>query len=195
MEDEASLLDRQVGERIKAGRRSRGWTLDDFAAASGVSRAMISRVERGESSATAALLARLAAALGVTLASLFAEPAPGGGPLLRSAEQPTWRDPATGYLRRAVSPAATGSPVELVEVEFPPRATVRFEPWQPGRSADQHVWVLEGRIDVTVGETTHALGVGDCLHMSLGAPITYHNPTRRAARYAVVLARAADGRP
>jgi quercetin dioxygenase-like cupin family protein len=147
---------------------------------------MISRIERGESSPTAALLGRLASALGVRLASLFAEPAADGGPLLRAGEQPVWRDPQTGYVRRSVSPAGTGSPVEIVEVEFPPRATVRFEAWSR-RGVDQHVWVLAGRLHLTVGETRRDLREGDCLHLRLDAPITYHNPGSRPVRYAVVL--------
>ncbi len=68
-------MESTLPHRIKAGRSARGWTLDQFAAASGVSRAMISKIERGEVSPTAAILARLAAGLGVSLASLFAEEA------------------------------------------------------------------------------------------------------------------------
>jgi transcriptional regulator with XRE-family HTH domain len=190
-------LDSRLAERLAAGRRSLGWTLERLAAESGVSRAMISRIERGESSPTASLLARLAAALGVSLASLFAEAASDGGPLLRAAEQPVWNDPETGYVRRSVTPAGTGSPVEIVAVEFPPRATIRFEPWTR-RGIDQHVWVLAGRLVLTVGDVRHELRDGDCLHLTLDAPITYHNPGSWPVRYAVVLAGAgplADGGP
>jgi transcriptional regulator with XRE-family HTH domain len=187
--DGSTAIDLHLAQRVQAGRRALGWTLERLAAESGVSRAMISRIERGESSPTAALLARLAAALGTSLASLFAEPASDGGPLLRAAEQPAWRDPQSGYVRRSVSPAGTGSPVEIVEVEFPPRASVRFEPFT-ARAFDQHVWILSGRLVLTVGGRRHELADGDCLHLTLDEPVTFHNPGSRPVRYVVVLATA-----
>ena len=70
-------------------------------------------------------------------------------PLLRRAEQPVWQDPATGYLRREVAPAGTGSPVRIVEVDFPGGAEVRFEKSQH-RIIEQHVWMLKGEIEVAL---------------------------------------------
>ena len=106
-------LDRRLGQRLKAARLERELTLDALAERTNVSRAMISRIERGESSPTAALLDRLCAGLGITLSSLFHVEAT-GRPVALQGEQPTWRDPASGYLRRNVSPPATGSRVEIV---------------------------------------------------------------------------------
>jgi uncharacterized cupin superfamily protein len=51
----------------------------------------------------------------------------------------------------------------------------------------QQIWVLEGRIDVAWGDERHRLEAGDCFALRLDRPLSYHNPTRRAARYAVVL--------
>ena len=53
---------------------------------------------------------------------------------------------------------------------------------------DQQVWVLEGTIDITWGEERYRLREGDCLAMDLGRPTMFHNPTRKPARYAVVIA-------
>ena len=148
---------------------------------------MISLVERGESSPTAVLLEKLAVGLNVSLASLFEPAAPRAQPLSRRAEQMEWRDPASGYLRRNVSPAGVGSPIQIVDVSFPPGARVTYEtgPRQP--RVWQQVWVLEGRIELTLGTQRHRLDAGDCLAMELDQPLSYHNPTRKAARYAVVL--------
>ena len=52
----------------------------------------------------------------------------------------------------------------------------------------QQVWVLDGPLELTVGEATHALGDGDCLAMRLDGPIVFHNPGDRAARFLVALA-------
>ncbi len=179
-------LDRRLAGWLKAARQRRNLTLDGLAERAGVSRAMISRIERGESSPTAALLDRLCVGLGVTLSSLFHEER-NAGPLARLAEQPTWLDPATGYVRRNVSPPGTGSRIEIVEVTIPAGARVLLDAPRPSNRLDQQVWVLDGAIALTVGEVTHALATGDCLHMLLDGPITFHNPGKEPARYAVVL--------
>ena len=65
-------LDARIGARIRIERENRGWSLTDLARRSGVSRAMINKVERGEASPTASLLGRLAGAFGLTLSMLLA---------------------------------------------------------------------------------------------------------------------------
>src|SRR5207245_2120686 len=98
---------------------------------SGVSRSMISLIERGASSPSAGVLERLAAGVGVTLASLFDAPAAApqtpSGPVARRDDQPQWQDPASGYLRRNVSPPGVPQPMQIVEVQFPPGSRVAFE--------------------------------------------------------------------
>jgi len=187
-------IDAHLARRVRALRKGRGHSLDALAGLSGVSRSMISLIERGETSATAAVLNRLADALGVTLASLFSEPAAGApSPLSRLSEQAIWTDPASGYLRRTVSPRGYASPIELVEVLFPPGETVAFE--NVVRSAEMHqqVWVLDGAMTITLDDRVWSLGAGDCLAMTLGRRIVFHNPTGRPARYAVALAAASGG--
>lgn len=180
-------VNRSLAERLKRARSDRGWTLDQFAAASGVSRAMISRIERAEVSPTAAILARLAAGLGASMASLFPAPRSAGEPLSRWDDQSDWRDPASGYVRRNVSPA--GAAVEIVYVTFPARGRVVFDNYTASRDIEQQVWVLEGEIEMSIGPEVTLLATGDCLLMRLDQPITFHNPGDNAARYVVVLSR------
>jgi transcriptional regulator with XRE-family HTH domain len=181
-------LNQRIGRRVRGLRAARGLSLEALAATSGVSRSMISLIERGESSPTAVVLEKLGAGLRVTLASLFDDPAAAPEPVLRRRDQPVWQDPGSGYRRRNVSPAGVASPIRIVEVEFPAGARVAYE--SPGSRpvAHQQVWVLEGRIDVTWGQTVHRLDAGDCLAMRLDAPMVFHNPARRSAHYVVVLA-------
>jgi transcriptional regulator with XRE-family HTH domain len=149
---------------------------------------MISLIERAESSPTASVLDKLAASLGVTLAALFAEPERSDAvPLLRRAEQSEWRDPATAYLRRNLSPPAFPSPLELVEVILPPAARVAYDTASRLSIVDQQVWLLEGDIEVTVGDRSHHLAAGDCLAMRVDRPIVFHNRASEAARYLVAL--------
>jgi transcriptional regulator with XRE-family HTH domain len=152
---------------------------------------MISLIERAETSPTAVVLDKLATSLGVTLPSLFDAPAADHaerGPIARRDEQPQWKDPASGYVRRNVSPPRVHQPMQIVEVHFPSKARVAFENARRDARVCQQVWVLDGAIDVTAGKEHHRLRQGDCLAMDLDRPTMFHNPTRRTTRYAVVIA-------
>jgi transcriptional regulator with XRE-family HTH domain len=183
-------LDQRIAARVRAARLAAGLTLDGLAERSGVSRAMISRVERAESSATAVLLGRLANGLGATLSEFFREEA-GEQPLVRAADQPVWRDPATGYLRRNVTAGAGG--IDIVDVMLPPGASVTYDNAVAPLKADQVVWVLEGRLRMAVGDAIADLGPGDSLAMRLDRPIRFHNISAADVRYAVVVRRPSSG--
>jgi len=109
-------LDRRIAARVQSCRKARGFSLAALAEASGVSKAMLSRVENAQSSATAALLGKVAAGLGVSLSELLVDPAPEPQRLYRRAAQPTWKDPQQGWRRRQVAPFEPGIGVQLVEV-------------------------------------------------------------------------------
>jgi transcriptional regulator with XRE-family HTH domain len=192
MEDTASHVNQRIAERVRELRAAHGLSLDALAGKSGVSRSMISLIERGESSPTAVVLEKLAAGLGVMLASLFDTPSasaqPSSSPVARRDDQPQWQDPASGYLRRNISPPGVPQPMQIVEVHFPPGGRVAFENGARDMRVHQQVWILEGAIDITVGEERYRLREGDCLAMQLDRQTMFHNPTRKPARYAVVIA-------
>src|SRR6266536_3633121 len=96
LERASSAVNARIAARVRELRAARELTLDALAERSGVSRAMISRVERGESSPTAVVLDKIATGLGVVLAALFDVAPPEPAPVARRAEQPVWRDPASG---------------------------------------------------------------------------------------------------
>lgn len=98
-------LNIRIGQKVKEEREKRGWSLTELADNSGVSRAMIHKIERGESSPTAVLLARLSGSFDMTISQLLAQTEVQTGTLVRHENQPVWQDPETGYLRRHVSPA------------------------------------------------------------------------------------------
>jgi transcriptional regulator with XRE-family HTH domain/mannose-6-phosphate isomerase-like protein (cupin superfamily) len=189
-----SDLNQRIADRVRELRAAQSLSLDALAGRSGVSRSMISLIERGESSPTAVVLEKLAAGLGVTLASLFDAPASAaksaggpGGPVARRDDQPQWRDPGSGYVRRNVSPPGVPQPMQIVEVHFPAGGRVAFETAERAARVHQQVWVLAGSIDITVGGERYRLRDGDCLAMQLDGPTMFHNPTRKPARYAVVI--------
>jgi transcriptional regulator with XRE-family HTH domain len=197
MVEAPSELESRIATRVRDLRAARGLTLDALAARSGVSRSMISLIERGESSATAVILEKLATSLGVVLVDLFTMPAElaiaDDGPIARRDAQPTWSDPASGYVRRNVSPAQVPQSMQIVDVHFPAGGRVAFETGVRDVRVQQQVWVLAGAIDITLGATRHRLREGDCLAMELDGPTMFHNPTKKPARYAVVVA--SEGRP
>lgn len=179
-------IDGRIGARIRELRTERGLTLDGLAHLADVSRAMLSRIERGESSPTAQLLNKVCGGLGTTLSVLFAGAEAPVSPLSRRAGQPVWRDPESRYLRRSVSPPGTGSPVDIVEVEFPAGGSVAFDS-QRLAGTDQHVWVLDGALEMELGEEAFRLERGDCLMMRFDRPILFRNPAERPIRYAVII--------
>ena len=176
-----------VASRIRGERATRRWSLDDLAGRSGVSKAMISKIERGEASPTAALLGRLSGAFGLTLSALLAdtEAAPRG--VLHSSDQPAWRDPATGYIRRQVA-APKDIPVELTEVALPPGAAISF-PAASYAFISQIIWGLTGRLTFAEGATVHEIGPGDSLNLGAPADCTFRNDTAEECRYLVVVLR------
>jgi transcriptional regulator with XRE-family HTH domain len=189
--DEASAepVNERIAAKVRSLRLQLGLSLEALAGVCGVSRSALSLIERAESSPTAVVLDKIAAGLGVPLGSLFdskhdEKAAP---PLARRGEQPVWRDPSSGYLRRSVSPGGDDSPIQIVDVTFPAGARIAFETGQRDRVIHQQLWVLEGTIDFTIGSDTHRLQAGDCLASRLDRPTMFHNPTAKDARYAVVV--------
>ena len=142
-------MEQRIAAGIKQRREALSLTVNDLALRSGVSRAMISKIERVEASPTAALLGRLCNALGITLSSLIAsaENAP-SLPLMRAKNQLTWRDPETGLRRTMVSPVNTGSRVEIVQLELPANTAVAYERQQVTQY-EQHILVLEGTLSLS----------------------------------------------
>ena len=110
-----------------------------------------------------------------------------GQRLLRAAEQPTWTDPATGYVRRAVSPPA-GRPLELIDVTLPAGQSVEL-PAASYELIHQQIWVLDGSLRFREGDTVHELATGDCLQLGPPAPCAFINATEAPCRYLVALTR------
>ncbi|MDP3761404.1 MAG: XRE family transcriptional regulator [Ramlibacter sp.] len=178
-------IDAQIADRVKQLRTRHGWTLEALAARSGVSRAMISKIERRQTSATAALLSRLGVALDVPVSDLLG-PKERRGVLTRKAQRPSWRDPGTGFLREIVSSRSAGSAVEVVEVELPASVRVDYTLDSAPRYA-QHIVALTGGLRVAHGGQEIGLEPGDALFMAPSGPISFHNTGDHPCRYLVVL--------
>ncbi|WP_026128818.1 helix-turn-helix domain-containing protein [Nocardiopsis halophila] len=175
-----------MARRLAALRADRGWSLDDLARTTGISRSTLSRVERAEVSPTAAMLGALCTAYGRTPSHLLAEVEPEPPLLVRAEDQDVWRDEATGFDRRTVSPPHPSLRAEVVRGELRPGADIAYAaPPVPG--LEQHVWILSGTLDLTAGGTGHRLHEGDCLRFRLRGATRFHCPGPAPVRYAVLV--------
>jgi transcriptional regulator with XRE-family HTH domain len=176
----------RIAARLRLERDSRGWSLADLAERSGVSKAMISKIEREEVSPTAVILVRLAGAFDLTLAGLLLR-AEGQGRLTRVAAQPVWRDPQTGYLRKQVF-SRPDHPLEIIEVELPARQQVVL-PASSYAHIRQAVWVRTGNLVITEAGERHLLAAGDCLGFGPPSEVKFANEAGAPCSYVVALAR------
>lgn len=179
-------LDQRLAGRLQRLRTQRGWTLDELAARSGVSRATLSRLERGETSPTASLLNRLCAAHGLSMSRLLAEVEARPVRRLALTEQAIWRDPRSGFVRRMVSPPSAGFAAELIAAELPAGAQIHYDQVSvPG--LEHHLLLLEGALTLTLDGERHALEPGDSLRYRLWNPSTFESTGRQPARYVLAV--------
>lgn len=178
---------RRLARRIRFERETRGWSLADLAERAGVAKATIGKIEREEASPTAVILVRIATALELTLAGLMVRAEGDIGRVSRAGDQPQWRDPDTGYVRRQVF-RHPDHPVELVEVTLPAGQSVVLPAASYG-FIRQVLWVRDGTVTITEGAVGHVLGPGDALGFGPPADTTFANETDRPATYVVALAR------
>jgi transcriptional regulator with XRE-family HTH domain len=185
---ESPSAEASLANRLRMEREARDWTLADLATRSGVSRAMLSKIERCEASPTAALLGRLSAAFGLTLSQLFAR-VEHASQLARAAEQPVWRDPESGFLRRSLSPHGA-TPLELVWGELPQGGKIAYPAASYTFIADQQLVVIDGALTIRQGDATYEVCAGDCLRFGPPREVTFENTGRVLCRYVVVVLRA-----
>ncbi len=177
----------KIAYRIRLERDMRGWSLADLAERSGVSKATISKIEREEVSPTAVILVRLAGAFDLTLAGLLLRAEGEGQRLSRAGEQPVWRDPETGYLRKQVF-SRPDHPLEITQVEMPAGKQVML-PASSYAHIRQIVWVQKGELVILEGGDRHVLSAGDCLGFGPPSEVTFANETAATCMYIVILAR------
>jgi transcriptional regulator with XRE-family HTH domain len=178
-------LERRIGARIRVEREARGWSLSELAERASVSRAMIFKVEKGESSPTANLLGKLSGAFGLSMSTLIARAEVNKGQLLRKADQPCWIDPHTGYIRRHVSPNSD-LPLDLIHITLPAREKVAM-PASAYAFLRQLIWVLEGALVFVEGATRHEMREGDCLELGPPTDCVFKNESDRICVYAVAV--------
>lgn len=175
-------VDRLIAQRLKGLRTERGWSLDELARRSKVSRATLSRLENAETSPTASVLGKLCAAHGLTMSRLMRMVEDDFAPLVRRNAQSVWTDPENGFRRRSVSPPARTLAGEALECELEPGMRISYDD-PPRRGLEHHLLLIEGQLDVAIDGQTHDLRPGDCLRYQLFGPSAFTTPEHCGARY------------
>jgi len=181
-----SSLDRQIARRLQVLRAGQGWTLEVLAARTGISRASLSRLERGELSPTATMLGALCAQYGWTISRLMAEAENGLPAVVRAQDQVIWKDPESGYVRRIVSPPNPHLKGELVEVTLPVGASITYDV-SPLPGLEHHLWMLSGALRLEIQGTAYQLKKGDCVRYVLSGASRFECRGRRSVRYLISL--------
>ncbi|RED14049.1 HTH-type transcriptional regulator SutR [Pontivivens insulae] len=154
--------------RLKAARAQRGLSLDAVAKLSGVSRSMVSQIERGESSPTIATLWNLTTALQVDFAGLLDEQDRAVITVQRASDAPLIEKRGSGCKIKILSQPEDAGQQELYDLTFQSGGVLDSQPH--GTGAQEHLTVLDGRIVVTSGEATEMLEPGDTAHYPADVP-------------------------
>ncbi|MFE4617791.1 helix-turn-helix domain-containing protein [Streptomyces sp. NPDC056747] len=179
------------GRNVRRRREEAGLTLEQLSTQSSVSRAMLSKVERGEKSPTIGVASKIAHALDVSLSDLVGAPdtaASGVAVVMRKSDRPAFRDPETGFERYIVSAAPGAGRAEMVVHHLPAQVSTGLLPAYPPGTEKQLV-VLEGALTVAVGGISETLNAGDSLFFQADADHGFANRTDAPCEYIMVISR------
>jgi len=175
-----------VGENLRHLRRKQGLSLEQLAAVSGVSRAMLGQIETGKSAPTINLLGRIAEALKVSVAGLISSPGVGGTVVVPRDRATIVASGEGGFVSRALFPWGDPQNVEIYEVTVAPNHSEVFTASAPGTK--KNLVIISGDLEVTVGEDSLArLCTGDAILFNADAPHRFLNPTDKEAKAFLVV--------
>lgn len=168
-----------LGANLRRLRVRRGLSLDRLAAASGVSRAMISQVERGRSTPTINSVWRIARALDVPFAALISAEKEAALTIQRAGDAKVLASHDGTFTSRALFPFDGPRRVEFYELRFAPRSEEHAEPHAPGTT--EYLAVSAGALEVEVRGSRALLERGDSVAFEADLPHVYRNPRDREA--------------
>jgi len=187
--DESDQAVAALAARIKQLRSQTNMTLEQLATQSGVSRAMLSKVERGEKSPTLGVLVRIAGGFNMSLTSfLGGEPDASDVAVIRAAKRLSFKDPETGFERAVLSPAHLDNGVEVVLHRIPPGKSSGVLPAYSAPT-EKYLVVHEGQLTVFVDGKPHVLHAGDSMYFEVKGPYSFLNEGQVPCAYYMVIVR------
>jgi transcriptional regulator with XRE-family HTH domain len=176
----------RLGERVRSLRRERGLTLDLLSQRSGVSRAMISKLERGEKNPTLVVAAKVAEGLGVSLSQLVGVEERREVIVVRRQQRMVMRDPGTGFERQLLSPSFGGRGIEFLRNVVPEGSSSgEFPPHR--RGVEEYIVVEKGRLLAVLGGEDYLLEEGDALYFEADVSHRFDNAGEGDCSYYLVI--------
>ena len=171
--------------RVRELRRKKGWTLEEMSAACGVSRSMLSEVERGKANPTLAVAYRIALAFGMSLGDLVEVPSAVHRIDVIRADDQTYHFRSDRYCRiRTLSPLPLEKAVEFYEVVLRPGGALKARPTLPAREL---LTVQQGAVRVCSGKEIAELHAGDSAHYPADVAHSIANLDRKDAVLFIVV--------
>jgi Predicted transcriptional regulators len=169
----AADLGRRVAANLREKRKARSLSLDQLAAASGVSRAALSQIETQKSNPSLGVLWKIAVGLGIPFAELIGGNSQGVA-LLRRSDAQVLRSADGRMESRPLTPAGSCPWVEAYELRLAARASHSSDAHAAGTR--EIVIVLNGQLRVRVGSEVYDLAAGDSISFLADQPHSYENP-------------------
>ncbi|MGD0677772.1 MAG: XRE family transcriptional regulator [Polyangiaceae bacterium] len=176
----AAELGRRVAESLRKLRKDRDLSLDELALASGVSRAALSQVETCRSNPSLAVLWKIAVGLNVPFHTLLGRNESESARLLRTSDATPLRTSDGRVESRLLSPSGAAARLEIYELRFQVKGTLRSEPH--GLGAHETVILLTGQLRINVREQSYDLTPGDTLFFEANVPHSYENRSSHESR-------------
>jgi XRE family transcriptional regulator, regulator of sulfur utilization len=173
---------------VEEGRRQAlGMSLEDLARKSGVSKSMLSQIERNQANPTVALVWRLANALGVSIADLLemAQESPPALQVLAAHATPALKSPDGKCELRILGPLETAGQFEWYELNVQPGGVLESQPHEPG--SREHLTVLTGTLEVQAGAESTRLKLGETARYAVDIAHAIRNPAKSAASAVLVV--------
>jgi transcriptional regulator with XRE-family HTH domain len=183
-----SDLTTQLAERLKNLRLDRNWSLEKLSSKSGVSRATLSRLEKGDGSPTAEMLGKLCEAFALTPSQLFAMIETPFEQLVPVASQHVWIDETSGFTRQVVSPPSDNLRAEAIKGHLKAGSNIHYD-GSPLAGLEHHLVIISGQLFLTVDGQEHSLKTGDCLRYRLNGPSQFRTNNQEDVQYLIFMVR------
>ncbi|SFI95526.1 helix-turn-helix domain-containing protein [Thermoflavimicrobium dichotomicum] len=161
----------RLGKNIHKMRKEKGWSLQELSERSGVSRAMLSKIEREEKNPTVQVACQIAEALEVTLSKLLGEEEKTHYRLTKKEQRMVYRDAETGFERHLLSMARG---IEFILNVLPAGKTTGVFPAHKS-GVIEHVVVAKGSLQAQFGDQRVELNEGDSIWFEANVPHSFYN--------------------
>ena len=175
-----------IARELRGARRKRQLSLEQLADLSGVSRSMISKIERSEAVPSTTVLAKLAEALGLTFSQLMSQSVEREILVIEASRQPVLKDDVSGLTRRCLSPVLPGRGVDWILNTLPPRSTAG-EFGAHRRGVEEYIFVQSGTLKAVIGAEVITLQSGDSLYFQADANHAFTNVGKTDCVYFLVI--------